>query len=315
MRGCEYRCIYCDQRRTASPEDIPAPADITGILNNEIKAPGPWTVAFFGGTFTGMERKLQNAYCDAVWVSSNAELISEIRVSTRPDALDEHDVVFLEENGVRTIELGVQSFDDIVLAASGRGYSCDVAAKAAHLTKEAGINLGIQLMPGLPGEDEKNWEKTVEATIAILPDFVRLYPSLVVDGTPLADMYRSGSYRSLSIEEASVRCVYAIEHFGNADIRVERVGLQETAGLSNEVIAGPYHPAFGEIVYSYLMRKRIEEVIGGRYLDLTVHVTPNMVSAAVGHKRMNLDYFSESYGISVKIVPDEDLTGFEIRVR
>lgn len=314
MRGCEYRCIYCDQRRTASPEDVPVPDDVTRILNREITPPGPWTIAFYGGTFTGINRKLQQDYCDAVWASAKADLITGIRISTRPDAISKDDIAFLNENRVKTIELGVQSFDDAVLMASGRGYSGEVAAKAAQLVKDAGLRLGVQLMPGLPGEDGASWENTVAATAEIAPDFVRLYPTLVIAGTPLADTYRSDEYRPLSIQEAAQRCVYAVERLIEPGIRVERLGLQETAGLADEIIAGPYHPAFGEIVYSYLMRKRVEEVIGERRGELTISVAPNMVSAAVGHKRMNTDYFNEKYGISVKIVPDEKLKNYSIKI-
>ncbi len=314
MRGCEYRCIYCDQRRTTSPEDVPTPEEVTRVLNREIIPPGPWTVAFYGGTFTGLDRRLQQEYCEAVWASINAEFIAEIRISTRPDALNQDGIAFLKENGVATIELGVQSFDDTVLAASGRGYSGEVAAIAARSVKDTGLCLGIQLMPGLPGENEESWERTVAETIDVAPDFVRLYPALVVAGTPLADIYRSGDYRPLSLEAAALHCVFAIERFIQVGIRVERLGLQETAGLADEIIAGPYHPAFGELVYSYLMRRKIEAAIGETRGELTISIAPNMVSAAIGHKRMNLDYFTEKYGISVKIAPDEGLKGYDVRV-
>jgi histone acetyltransferase (RNA polymerase elongator complex component) len=312
MRGCEYRCIYCDQRRTASPDDVPAPDDVTGILNREITPPGPWVVAFYGGTFTGLDRELQRKYCDAVWASAKAEFINGIRISTRPDCFNEPDIAFLKENRVKTIELGVQSFDDTVLTTSSRGYSGNVAAEAAQLVKDAGLRLGIQLMPGLSGEDEESWERTVAATVDVAPDFVRLYPALVIAGTPLADMYRSGKYNPLSVKEAARRCVYAIERFEEVGVRVERIGLQETTGLADEIIAGPYHPAFGEIAYSYLMRKRIEEVIGERRGELMISVASNKVSAAIGHKRMNIEYFNEKYGISVKIVPDENSEGYDL---
>jgi len=314
MRGCEYRCIYCDQRRTASSENVPGPDEVTEALNNEIIPPGPWTVAFYGGTFTGLERELQKQYCDAVWASRRAGLITAIRISTRPDAMDDSDVAFLAVNGIRTVELGIQSFDDAVLAAAGRGYSGAVAAAAAQLVRGVGLRLGIQLMSGLPGEDEGSWRRSVAATVAAAPDFVRLYPTLVVKGTPLAETCRSGEYRPLSLEDAALRCAYAIERFYEAGISIERVGLQETAGLSHEIIAGPHHPAFGEIAYSYLMRKRIEEVIGEMRNGVKVAVAPDMVSAAIGHKRMNMGYFYDKYGISIKIVPDDGLSNYKVGV-
>ncbi|MCP4229465.1 MAG: radical SAM protein [bacterium] len=314
MHGCEYRCIYCDQRRTASSDDVPSPDDVTRILNREITPPGPWAVAFYGGTFTGLKRELQQEYCNAVWASAKADIIGGIRVSTRPDALNEDDITFLKDNGIATVELGVQSFDDDVLASSQRGYDAETARNAGQLVNPSGLELGLQLMPGLPGEDDASWENTVAATADIAPDFVRLYPALVIAGTPLADSYHAGEYRPLSLEEAAIRCVYAVERFADAGIRVERLGLQETTGLSDEVIAGPYHPAFGEIAYSYLMRKKIKEVIGDTRGEVTISVAPNMVSAAVGHKRMNLDYFDDKYGISVKIAPDNNKTGFEVEV-
>jgi histone acetyltransferase (RNA polymerase elongator complex component) len=187
--------------------------------------------------------------------------------------------------------------------------------EAADLVKNAGLYLGIQLMPGLPGEDEDSWEQTIVTTAEITPNFVRLYPALVVEGTPLAEMYRSGVFTSLSIEAAAQRCVYAIERLEEAGIRIERVGLQETVGLSEEIIAGPYHPAFGEIACGYLMRKRIEEAVGDKRGEITVSVAPEMVSTAVGHKRTNIEYFSETYGISVRIVPDGNLRDYEVKLQ
>lgn len=312
MAGCPGECIYCDQRRTADPGEVPSPADVTVALDRDLDGAGPWTVAFYGGTFTGLPLDTIKAYLGAVWASRHADAIEGVRVSTRPDMVDDDVLAVLADGRVRTVELGVQSFDDGVLRAAGRDYSADRAADACAKVKAAGFVLGVQLMVGLPGEDSGAWMISVERTAEVGPEFVRLYPTLVVKSTELADEYAAGKYAPLDLDEAIGRCADACERFLNASIRVERVGLQEISELADQVVGGPYHPAFGGLVWTEVMRRRLEKALEGRTGEVTVRANNRTAPAVIGHGRKNVKYFRDARGIMLNVERDDGLEDYVV---
>jgi histone acetyltransferase (RNA polymerase elongator complex component) len=314
MAGCPGECIYCDQRRTADAGGTPSPADVTAALDRYLDGAGFWTVAFYGGTFTGLPVDTIKAYLGAVRASRHADVIEGVRVSTRPDMVDDDVLAVLADGRVRTVELGVQSFDDGVLRTAGRGYTAGEAAAACDKVKAMGFILGVQLMAGLPGEDPGAWTASVERTVEVGPEFVRLYPTLVISDTELADEYETGKYVPLGLDEAVEKCADACESFLGAGIRVERVGLQEISGLSDQVVAGPYHPAFGDLVWTEAMRRRLEKTLDGFTGEVTVRANGRTAPAVIGHGRKNAEYFRETVGINLFVKLDNELTDYAVEV-
>jgi histone acetyltransferase (RNA polymerase elongator complex component) len=229
--------------------------------------------------------------------------IHGVRLSTRPDCLDADICAFLKDMGVATVELGVQSMDDAVLARSRRGHSSKDCRRAVSLLKEAGVEVGVQLMPGLPGEETRSFFQGVKKVIELFPAFVRLYPVLVVNHSGLAEMYRLGQYRPLSLNKAVAMTRRARQMFNHAGIPVVRIGLQPSPSLERELVAGPYHPAFGELVASRDWLQRIRRLFAGIPVEsrLAVQISIRDLSAFVGPKRSNMKRF-EALGLAKRLV-------------
>jgi len=250
-------------------------------------------VAFFGGSFTCLPEARQQEMLAAVQPFLRSGQVACIRISTRPDCLDRAACSFLLSQGVRIVELGVQSLDDRVLQASWRGHDADDSRRAVALLQEAGLEVGIQLMPGLPLETTGSFLRTVREVVALAPAFVRLYPVLVVEQAGLAEMYRRGDYRPLSMNKAVALTSRAKEMLAAAAIRVVRIGLQPSLSLERELLAGPYHPAFGELVASRIWFKRIRALLAAcpKGQRVTVQISPRDLSAVIGMKRLNIQRF------------------------
>jgi len=212
------------------------------------KGAGPREVAFYGGSFTGLDAPLQERLLGAVYPFIAAGEIDAVRVSTRPDMISRDGVELLKEYSVKTVELGVQSMDDGVLRQSGRGHSANDTVRAVGVLEQAGMATGLQMMPGLPGDRSETILATAGEMVRLGPAFVRIYPTLVVRGTPLETMYGRGDYRPWSLEAMRLVCVKVMSIFKEADIPVIRVGLQPTAELEASIVAGPYHPAFRQLL-------------------------------------------------------------------
>jgi histone acetyltransferase (RNA polymerase elongator complex component) len=221
--------------------------------------------------------------------------VDSIRISTRPDCVDPATCSFLWSQGVRIVELGVQSLDDKVLQASRRGHTAEQCRLAVGMLQAAGMEVGVQLLPGLPLETTGSFLRTVREVVALAPSFVRLYPVLVVQHAGLATMYLQGAYRPLSMNRAIALSCRAKEILEAAAIRVVRIGLQPSASLERELVAGPYHPAFGELVAARIWFNRIRPLLAGcpDGRRLTVRVSHRDLSAIVGMKRANMLRFEQ----------------------
>lgn len=262
-RGCPHRCVFCNERLTAGhqPSGITAEAFTAKVRAHlETARRGRSRkqcrdqIAFYGGTFTGMERQEQRRLLDLSEPFLRGGMVDGIRISTRPDGIDAELLDDLKARGVKTVEVGAQSLDDKVLLCSRRGHTAADVTRAVRLLKERKLETGIHLMVGLPGDNPDRFAATVEKTIALRPDMVRIHPTLVLKATPLAEKFQSGEYSPLRLPEATELCRNALKAFARAGIPVIRLGLQTTRELEEPgaVVAGPFHPAFRSLVETSL---------------------------------------------------------------
>lgn len=306
--GCPHRCLFCRQRDASGQVAAPRPGEVASALGGMLPSRGDGEAAFYGGTFTLLPEALQRAYLGAVSPFVRAGRVAGMRVSTRPDALSSAAVALLRDAGVTTVEVGCQSFSSEVLERSGRGHGPDAAGGAVARLREAGLAVGLQLMPGLPGGCRREAIDSLCRAIDLRPDFLRIYPTVVLKGTPLEDAYRAGSYRPLDLDGGVELCAELLWRCRRSGMPVIRLGLQGTPGLDGgeEWVAGPYHPAFGQLVRSRLWRRALERaaVASGQHRVL---VHPADLADAMGHRRANLDFLRERFG-AFRIEPAPQLS-------
>ena len=248
--GCPYRCVFCAQDKQTGQMETELGAMLES-MNRELaeaaeQGKGPYELAFYGGTFTALPAPWAMRFLEAATHFRNIGLITRVRCSTRPDCIDEKTIHTLRKAGLDMIELGVQSFDDAVLQASGRGYSGETARKGCELVKAGNMALGIQLLPGLPGDREGVFQEDARIVAALQPEIARIYPCQVIDGTPLATMWRRGDFTPWELERTKEELAEALLTFWGHHVRVIRLGLPPEPGLSEHVLAGPQHPALGQ---------------------------------------------------------------------
>jgi histone acetyltransferase (RNA polymerase elongator complex component) len=251
--GCPHRCVFCNQKKITGEHDQPVPDSIPAKIADYLKTDKkkkPVQVAFYGGTFTALPLEAQRRYLATVQPFIESGKVESIRVSTRPDCITEEVLSLLTEHRASTVELGAQSMDDSVLACAGRGHTAADTARAVALLRKHAFSVGIQLMPGLPGDSRERFFTTVDRTIDIKPDVVRIYPTLVIKDTPLEELYYAGRYTPLSLEEAVRWCKVALGRFEESGITVIRIGLQPTQELlkPGTIVKGPFHPSFRQLV-------------------------------------------------------------------
>lgn len=306
-RGCPHRCVFCNQNSITGNTSAPSPDEVRRYLGHHL---GPGTphavIAFYGGSFTNLPTGEQQGYLSVAGEFIGRGLACGIRLSTRPDCVDERVVSFLKANFVGTVELGVQSMDDGVLTASRRGHTAADSVKVAGHVKSAGLELGMQIMNGLPGDTRDKFMHTVEQVISLRPDFVRIYPALVVKGAPLEAVWKSGGYAPLRLDEAVEQCAGASVRFRKAGIRVVRMGLQPGRELEDALLAGPYHPAFGHLVESRLAYDRMSLALEGSSAgNVEFLVNPSELSVYKGIKSENVEKLGRfKKGLSLKITAD-----------
>lgn len=318
--GCPHRCSFCSQRSITGKQVQPSAEDVRKAAEIGLRTLGPKAaeaeIAFFGGSFTAVERSYMVSLLEAAQPYLGGGKFRGIRLSTRPDAVNPEILNVLERYGVTSIELGAQSMDDGVLAANGRGHTAQQVRQASELIRSRGFLLGLQMMTGLRGDtDEKAW-KTAEQLAELNPACVRIYPTIALRGTELGEAYLRGEYRPQTLENAVALCSGLLDYFERRGIRVIRLGLHASPELERDMLAGPWHPAFRELCESRrffvgitgeLHRLHIPE---GR---LSIAVSPVCVSQAAGQKKENLHKLS-GLGYDARIVPDASVErgGFKI---
>ncbi len=315
--GCPHQCVFCNQKNITGKNTPPDPSSLPETIRSRLRtarSAGPVQVAFYGGSFTALPREAQKTYLEAVRPFVDTGAVAGIRLSTRPDAVSENTAKFLKQFSVHTIELGAQSMDDSVLRLSGRGHSAADTVNAVRLLRKHAFIVGLQLMPGLPGDSRESFGDTIGRIAELRPDFVRIYPALVIRDTPLEELYRAGRYHPLSLAEAITWCRDAMLSLEKADVEVIRVGLQTTEALQKPgtIVSGPYHPAFRQLVDSSIFLDKMRTILRHqphltRSVSFAVH--PSDVSSAIGQKRHNIAVLQKEFDLAgIEIIPDDRLT-------
>ncbi|MDD2853756.1 MAG: radical SAM protein [Desulfuromonadaceae bacterium] len=305
-QGCPHTCVFCDQRAISGDNGaIPTAVQINDriALWRTTSGERPLEVAFFGGTFTALPHVVQAALLEPLQPFLKNGSLDSIRISTRPDCIDTERVAWLSEMGVRTIELGVQSLDDAVLAASGRGHTGADCLTAICCIKAGKLKVGAQLMPGLPGDTPATSLVSLERVIAGGVDFLRIYPTVVIKGTELARRYAAGEYTPLPLDRGVSLCALLLQCAMKAGIPVIRLGLQADHGLDDDhILAGCWHPALGQLVRSRLYADLVTRFVfpGQR---ATVRCNPTRYSDVVGVRRNNL-LVQAGRGVRMQIISD-----------
>lgn len=313
-QGCPFQCVFCDQEKiTGSAAVLPTAAEIKSRVADWLVSSGVAVVevAFYGGTFTALSQGEQQALLEPLQPLLASGSVSAVRVSTRPDCITAGNVAFLRQSGVTLIELGVQSMDNAVLAAAGRGHDALATVNAFAILKSAGMRVGAQLMPGLPGAGRGEALATLRTIISLQPDILRIYPAVVLKGTALAKMYESGSFLPLSLDEAVQICKQLLHEAAQAGVPVIREGLQPTEDIAKgaELLAGPFHPAFRQLVESERWYDLLQRLVAAFPLDakLAIHVAPARVADVVGQRRSNISCLRSSGRQVAAVTADANL--------
>lgn len=308
--GCPQQCSFCEQNTITGQNHTPPPTprDVLSAAQTAAKSLGPCCsqaeIAFFGGSFTAIDPGYMLALLDAAKAAVDRYGFFGVRCSTRPDAIDEGTLGLLKERGVTAIELGAQSMDNRVLYANRRGHTAEATRQAAFLIKKMGFELGLQMMTGLYASSPEKDLSTAQELIALGPATVRIYPTLVLPGTCLAELCGRGLYAPQTLEEAVDLCAQLLELFRGAGVRVIRLGLHPGPELERRVLAGPYHPALGQLVESRIFLERLLKSLPGPG-SYQVAVHPRDLSTALGQRRGNLAALAER-GYSVAFVQSPD---------
>lgn len=314
--GCPHQCVFCDQRRiSGSTRGVTAET-----VKNAIKAAAALPrcgakrqLAFYGGSFTAIPLALQEELLAAGAEAIARGEIDAIRLSTRPDAVDGEVLERLKRFGVETVELGAQSMDDGVLRLSGRGHTARDVERAAAAVKAAGFRLILQMMTGLPGSSDEKDLETARRLLALRPDGVRIYPTVIVRGTELWDRWQRGEYREHTVEDAVRVCARLLPLFESAGVPVIRLGLNPTEELSaGEAAGGAYHPALGELVKSRVMYDKARLLLEGTPPGsrVTLAAAESMLSQTIGQRKENLRRLKDEFALNeLKIVPGTVKTG------
>lgn len=301
--GCPNDCVFCNQRRISGSTMPATPDDVEKAISNAAALPRTGVkrqLAFYGGSFTAIPAAEQTALLAAAKAHLDTGEIDAIRLSTRPDAIDEAILKRLKYYGVETIELGAQSMCDEVLSLSGRGHTAADVEAASKMIKAAGFRLILQMMTGLPGDTKERSIETAKKIIALAPDGVRVYPTVIVRDTALFDLWQAGRYKEHSVEEAVDWCAALVPLFEAAGIPIIRLGLNPTEELSGGAAAGgAYHPALGELVKSRLMLYRAREVLAGVQPGAAVVLgtEAGRISQLVGQHRCNVAALTVEFGL------------------
>ena len=258
--GCKRRCVFCDQISATGVRRIPTLEELDSLVREYEKTGKGYELAFYGGTFTGLPEDKQKEYLKWAQKWINEGLVESIRISTRPDEIDEEKLLFLRDNHVKIVEIGVQSFFDDVLEASKRGYSAEDALKACHLVKKMGFVLGIHLMIGLPMDSRAKDIVSALKCAEVGADLVRIHPTLVFKGAELLRMMEKGLYTPMDLEEALDITSDMVIILEGHSVKVIRLGYYVPQEQVQTVMGGPYHPSFGDMVRARVVRKVIEYV-------------------------------------------------------
>lgn len=327
--GCPNDCVFCNQRSISGQKKQVTGEEVKQTIKEYLETfkneDAHKEVAFFGGSFTGIEPEKQEELLQAAYEYVENGEIDSIRVSTRPDYIDKTILKRLKKYKVKTIELGVQSSNDYILKQAKRGHTFEDVKKASKLIRRYGFDLGHQMMVGLPESTRIDELNTAKDLAKLKPKMIRIYPVLVIKNTELARMYQNGEYEPVTLEQAIETCKELYYFFEKKHITIIRMGLQNTDLISNpdnlesEVLAGPYHEAFGQLVESRIWYDSIVNKIkqfNVKVKEVEIELNPRDVNHVIGHKKENINKLKEFYEVDVKIIQNEKkIPGkFDVRI-
>jgi len=307
--GCPHKCSFCNQNTISSTISPTAPADAQRLISSALEdMPERFDeveIAFFGGSFTAIPEDYMTELLEAAYPFLSDRRVSGIRISTRPDAIDSHILSILKKFGVTAIELGAQSMYNDVLEINHRGHTAEDVNNASRMIKEAGFSLGLQMMTGLYGSDDEKDIVTAQRIAALEPDTVRIYPTVVIEGTMLDVLMKEGRYIPQKLDEAVRLCARLLGIFESSGIKVIRTGLHASELLEGSVTGGVYHPALGELSRSRLLFDKISDKLTrfpkGR---VKIWTQPRLVSQVIGQRRCNIEEWSRT-GYDVTVISEK----------
>lgn len=315
-QGCPHKCIYCRQDKiTNQPEGAVHGSDVQktieqAINSNKFSASTFREVAFYGGTFTSLGFEKMGELLNSVLPYIRDGIIDAIRVSTRPDEIDESRLEFIKIRKVHTVELGVQSMDDNVLKLSARGHTAEDTVNAVRLLKEFNFQTGVQIMPGLPGDSEEKFLKTIDRILKLKPNIARLYPAIVIKNTPLERIYLAGKYNPLSLDEAIKLCSKGCTLLETSGIKVIRIGLMSSPSLleDGQIVAGPWHSAFGYLVRSEIYLNRISRLLPepGSASEIGIRVPAREIPLLRGYKNRGIKKIEDMLNTKIRYIKPEN---------
>lgn len=318
--GCPNDCVFCNQKSISGQKKNITKEETKKIIDEQLKnisnKEAEKEIAFFGGSFTAIEENLQEELLQTAYEYIKQGKVNSIRISTRPDCIDKQTLKRLKKYKVKTIELGVQSANDYILKRANRGHSFKDVKKASKMIRWNGFVLGHQMMVGLPDSTREDEIKTAKALIKLKPKMIRIYPVLVIKNTKLEKEYKEDKYTPLTVVQAVEICKELVRIFADKKIDVIRVGLQNTEEISkpgtkdSEVVAGPFHPAFRQLVESAMWYDAIVGKIKKLNVKVTgVKVTINPIDAnnVIGHKKENVLKLKELYDVDLIVKQDEEV--------
>lgn len=312
--GCPHDCAFCNQVKITNYKDNINKENTIRQINQYLsyfpKNENLKEIAFFGGSFTGLDEKVMISYLEIALNYKKKGIIDRIRLSTRPDYINNSILDILKKYEVDVIELGIQSLDNEILNANERGHSKEDSIMASKLIKDYGFKLGHQIMPGLYKDSFDKAIKTGLESIKMNPDMVRIYPTLVIKDTKLEKLYEEGLYKPLSLDEAIEISSRLYMIYSYKKIPVIRIGLQPTENINEkkDVVAGPFHPSIRQLVETNIHKIYLEELINKYRLKnkIKIHISNREISIIAGNKKANKNYFYKKYGLIINFENDEN---------
>lgn len=311
-QGCPCACSFCNQKTITGKTFLPDAEYVDKTVKTALSKKGyDYEIAFFGGSFTAIDRDYMLELLSAAYPYVKSGEVSGIRISTRPDCITEEILDLLKKYGVTSIELGAQSMDDEVLEANRRGHTAQDVLNASEMIKNAGFELGLQMMTGLYKDTAEKSVETAKKIIEIKPQTVRIYPTVVLKNTYLAELYLSDEYKPLNVDDSVELCAVLVPMFEKAGIRVIRLGLHSGSDIKENMLAGGFHDSFGELVKSRMMVNKILELPPA---DYQVFVNPRSISKLKGNGKRNI-YLLMERGYNIKIITDNGLDVDKLRIK
>lgn len=311
-KGCPCQCSFCNQKTITGKTSAPTADDVKAVVETALKRKNfEYEIAFFGGSFTAIDRAYMTELLETAYPYVKNGQVKGIRISTRPDCIDEEILELLKQYGVTSIELGAQSMDDEVLTANRRGHTSEDVSNASRLIKSYGFELGLQMMTGLYKDTEEKAVETAEKLISLSPDTVRIYPTVVLKNTYLAELYKAEVYTPLNAFDSAELCARLVPMFEKAGIKIIRLGLHSSEDIKKNMLAGGFHDSFGELVKSRLM---VEKILALPPKDYQITVNPKSLSKLKGNNKSNI-YLLMERGYNIKIITSNDVAIDELRIK